>query len=336
MKDVCLAILNYNGRKHLEFLLPTACAAADNYEGRAEVLVLDNLSTEPDVEWMAREFPQVRVVTAEANDFLFSYNWLLPQLSEEIVVILNNDLRLDPGFLAPLVRHFEATDVFAVSASSYDWEGTERSIGPSRLTFANGFYRWNFEPERQQLCHTLFASGGFMAVDRKKFIELGGFSRLFHPAYCEDLEIGFRAWARGWRSIYEPSSVVWHREQASWKVSKAAKLNSLHLRNGLLFQWSSLPLGRDRLKRWYSIAKIMGGGLVKGDLEWLSVYCASLRFWRKVQPDHANRKVDFEGLTRILNAIEAPVADSGRRDKHRGFDGQNRANPGFEEPGPDR
>lgn len=306
MKSVCLAILNYNGRKHLEHLLPTACVAAKNFPGDCSVLVLDNRSPDPDVEWIRSEFPSVKVVIAAENDFLFSYNWLMPQLTEEIVVLLNNDLRLDAHFLEPLVRHFQFSDVFAVSAMSYDWEGKEETSGPARLTFCNGFYGWRYERQRQELCHTLFTSGGFTAVNRQKFMELGGFSRLYHPAYCEDLDLSFRAWRRGWRSIYEPASVVWHREHASWKVSTAAKPNRLYLRHGLLFQWSSLPMNRDRWTRYWSMFKIYAGGLLRGETVWLSIYPQVWWEWQTVKKQHADLKVSSAELRAIEKAIEAP------------------------------
>jgi GT2 family glycosyltransferase len=307
MSNICLAILNYNGRKHLESLLPTACAAAKNYPGKCSVLLLDNCSTDSDAEWVKKEFPSVQVMVAPENDFLFSYNWLLPQLQEEIVVVLNNDLRLDEHFLQPLLRHFRSEDVFAVSASSYDWEGEERTIGPARLTFRNGFYGWSYEPQRQELCHTLFASGGFMAVNRKKFLELGGFNRLFHPAYCEDLDLGFRAWRRGWRSIYEPASIVWHREQASWKTSSAGRANALHLRHSLFFQWSSLPMERNRLMRYRTLAKLFAGELLHGRRHWLSIYPRAWREWRKVRRLHDGLKVSPSELAAIQQAMSVPL-----------------------------
>src|SRR6476661_3595329 len=124
MKSVCLAILNYNGKKHLEHLLPTALAARQNFSGTCAVIVLDNQSTDDDVAWIEREFPSVQIIVALKNDFLFSYNWLAPKRTEEILVFLNNDLKVAPDFLAPLVRHFESHDIFSVSALSYDWNGT--------------------------------------------------------------------------------------------------------------------------------------------------------------------------------------------------------------------
>jgi GT2 family glycosyltransferase len=307
MNSVCLAILNYNGRQHLEHLLPTAIAAAQKCPIECSVLVLDNRSTDPDVDWVKREFPSVQVVVAPENDFLFSYNWLLARLPDDIVVILNNDLRLDEHFLAPLLRHFQSPNVFAVSASSYDWEGRERTSGPARLTFQNGFYGWSYDCTRQELCHTLFTSGGFMAVDRKKFLELGGFNRLFHPAYCEDLDLGFRAWRRGWRSIYEPASVVWHRESASWDVSKEARPNKLHLRNSLFFQWSSLPMGRDRIARYWSMTKIITGGLIHGNYLWLAVYPRAYWDWCKMRKQYSDLKVSQQELALIQKAVAAPL-----------------------------
>jgi GT2 family glycosyltransferase len=307
MKSVCLAILNYNGRKHLEALLPSAVVAANNYTGKCSILVLDNRSTDPDVQWIKKTYPLVRIEEAPENDFLFSYNWLLPRLKEEVVVILNNDLRVDPDFIRPLEKHFDSPDVFAVSASSYDWEGHEKTIGPARLTYNNGFYGWSFDQDRQELCHTLFASGGFMAVDREKFVELGGFNRLYHPAYCEDLDLGFRAWRHGWRSIYEPRSIVWHRESASWSVSPKSRPYKLNLRNSLLFQWSSLPMSQDRSKRYWSTLKLIIIGILRNDYLWMSILVSTWTHWLLVRHHYSNHKVSPNEVRKIMTTINQPL-----------------------------
>src|SRR6266850_1764818 len=97
-----------------------------------------------------------------------------------------------------------------------------------RLTM--GVLHWKGREERE--C---------MAVDRRKFIELGGFNRLFYPAYGEDLDLGFRAWRRGWRCIFEPASVVYHRESASFDTSEGSPSKDLMRHAQFLFQWASLP-----------------------------------------------------------------------------------------------
>ena len=133
MKSIWLAILNYHGKKHLDYLLPTVCAAAQKFSGTCAVLVLDNQSTGDDVTWIQRKFPSVQTIVAPKNDFLFSYNWLAQKRSEDVLVFLNNDLKVNPDFIAPLVRHFESPDVFSVSARSYDWNAREVTSGPACL-----------------------------------------------------------------------------------------------------------------------------------------------------------------------------------------------------------
>ena len=305
MKSVCLAILNYNGRKHLEHLLPTVCMAAKEYASACSIAVLDNRSTDDDVSWIGREFPSVETIVAPENDFLYSYNWLAQKRTEDVLVLLNNDLKVNPNFLTPLIRHFESPDVFSVSARSYDWQGVEVTSGPARLAFKDGFYSWNFDTLHQKTCHTLFTSGGFMAVDRKKLVELGGFNRLFHPAYCEDVDVCFRAWRRGWRCVYEPDSVVWHRHRATWGNHAINSLNSLELRNLLLMQWSTFPMNKGRWARLQSLLKLFTGAVRSGDFLWIKTYPATLFKWLALRRHYRWMKVDDRELGQILLRIGA-------------------------------
>ncbi|MGZ5545957.1 MAG: glycosyltransferase family 2 protein [Limisphaerales bacterium] len=304
MKSVCLAILNYNGKKHLEHLLPTACAAAKKFPDTCAVVVLDNQSTDGDVAWIKHEFPFVQTIVAPKNDFLFSYNSLAQTRSEEVLVLLNNDLKVNHDYIAPLVRHFESPDVFSVSSRSYDWNGAKVTSGPACLTFKNGFYSWNFDIQHQKACYTLFTSGGSMAVDRKKFIELGGFNRLFAPAYCEDLDLCFRAWRHGWRCIYEPDSVVWHRGQATWSDHSNGNLSSLELRSLLLMQWSTFPMHKGRWQRLRTLVKLFIGSLFSRDSVWITTYPATLLYWLGVRRRYLSMKVNDRELSQILSQIE--------------------------------
>jgi GT2 family glycosyltransferase len=306
MSSLCLAVLNYNGTEHLRVLLPTALAACRESPVPASVLVLDNCSTSGDVAWVKGQFPEVRVALSPKNAFLHAYNWLLPQLSEDIVMLLNNDLTIGKGSIAPLLRHFVHSDVFSVSASSCDWGGSRITSGPARLGFQNGFYSWVIEKERQELSHTLFTSGGFMAVDRKKFLELSGFNALLYPAYCEDLDLCFRAWRRGWRCIYEPTSVVNHREHGSWSNGKMGHPERLNLRNSLLFQWSTLPMTRARGARAKTTLKCMLRGLLRGDATWMDVWCTTLVHWLRVRRRYAHLKVSKSELAAIQSWISRP------------------------------
>lgn len=298
-----LVILNYNGRHHLEHLLPTALREAENHGPGCQIVVLDNRSTKDDVAWVAREFPSVKEWVAPRNDYLFSYNEYAKQSTAGILVLLNNDLKLCENFLPPLLRHFKQEDVFSVGATSLDWEGKEFTCGPSILRYQNGFYDWKYDCSRQKLCHTFFTSGGFMAVDRVKFLQLGGFDRLYYPAYVEDVDLCFQAWRRGWRCIYEPASRVLHREGGSWKAEKDSNLDAKLLRNSLLFQWLNLPTKKDRWKRRWSVLKISIKGTICSLSKWPRIYLSAILEYQKFHQDKS-QKISYKKLQNILIAIE--------------------------------
>ncbi len=246
MSRVALAILNFEGIAHLEQLLPTAMEAVRIYGAPCPVIVLDNQSQTGDVEWIRAHYPEVEVIVAVKNDYLFSYNDLLQQRQEEIIVLLNNDLRLDSNFIRPLVQHFERSDVFAVTALSYDWLGAQVTSGPASFRLHHGWFYTEFDRSCDQAQETLFPTGGYAAVDRDKFLKLGGFDRLYFPAYGEDLDLGYQARKRRWVTIYEPQSKVWHRENGSMTSERA---KHLILVSQFLFQWKNLRSLSVRCKR---------------------------------------------------------------------------------------
>jgi len=309
MKSVCLAILNYNGVHHLEHLLPTVADAVAGIGASCPAVILDNRSTRDDRDWVTRHHPWAEIAIAPHNDYLFSYNWLLEQRTEDVVVLLNNDLRLARGFLAPLLRHFDAPDVFSAGATSRDWEDTRFTCGPVQLKAHHGLYYWDWDRDRQVCAHTLFTSGGFMAVNRRRFLELGGFNRLFFPGYGEDLDLCFRAWRRGWRCIFEPASLVYHRENGTF----SHQASRLMQRSQFLFQWSSLPPAAGWTERIAMLGLQSVRRALTGDPGWawhiLQTWCG----WRRVRRQYAGMKVSAAELhsmqDRMKSALPSPATE---------------------------
>ena len=204
---VCLLILNYNGQEHLKDCLPSALLAAKNLSSPCAVVVVDNQSTEDDVEHIRKNFPQVEIISAKTNDYLFSFNEALDGRPEDIVFLLNNDMRFDPDFLSPMLGHFTDQAVFAVSAKTMDWEGSE-VLTARRTGYFKNFWFYKEWEQTKQSSYSLEFCGGACAIRRQAFLSLGGFDRLYFPGYCEDTDISYRAWKKGWKVIYEPKSVI--------------------------------------------------------------------------------------------------------------------------------
>jgi GT2 family glycosyltransferase len=303
-KTVCLAILNYNGINHLEHLLPSIPDALVGYDATVSVVVLDNRSSKGDGEWMKAHYPQYEFVSAPNNEYMYSYNWLATQRSEDIFILLNNDTRLTPGFFEKITRHFVADDVFSVCARSLSWDGESVTCGPAPLERKHGFYRWYYDFSKQELAHTIFSSSGFMAVDRKKFLEIGGFSRLYFPMYCDDLDLGFRAWRKGWRSIYDPESTVYHRENGS---GESDWVRHHLLRNALLFEWSSLPTRQFAVERGMRILNLILKNLMHGNAQWLSSWLEARNIWARERKNYKQTKISEEEYQTLLVRLASPV-----------------------------
>lgn len=232
-----ILVLNWNGRRHLDILLPSLRAAVARVGSPVPIVVVDNRSTEPDVAYVRETFPDVEVIVAEHNDYMFSLNPAVAARAEEVVVILNNDMRVAEDFLPPLLEHFADPSVFAASAHVFEWDGSAPQIGQRLIDYRNYWLYYSRNVDLSSPRYTAEAGGGCTAYRRSAFVELGGFDPMFRPAYFEDFDLTYRAWQSGWKSIVEPRSVIYHRGGATLmdEPASAGRMQRILRRNHVLF-----------------------------------------------------------------------------------------------------
>jgi O-antigen biosynthesis protein len=86
-----------------------------------------------------------------------------------------------------------------------------------------------------------YGGGGSCAFDRRKFLELGGFDELLAPFYLEDTDLGYMAWKRGWKVLYQPRSIVYHEHRGTiGKRFSEAQIQAVLKKNYLLFCWKNI------------------------------------------------------------------------------------------------
>ena len=71
-------------------------------------------------------------------------------------------------------------------------------------------YRIDLTVPAESARSTVCANGGAMLVRRERMLELGGFDETFFMDF-EDIDLCWRAWLRGWPSVYVPDAFVRHR-----------------------------------------------------------------------------------------------------------------------------
>lgn len=241
---VNIIVLHYGDAKLLEECLPSIIEAARVSRHKVTVTVLDNNRENTAASFIGERFPSVIYVKSPANKVLCSYNDYVKTLDDEVVILLNNDMAVDPGFIDPLVEHFRfAGDVFFVSSKSCRFDGSYEG-GRSHAYIRWGIFgsdnSYNGTDPAINRQNITFA-GGFGAFDREKFLELGGYDELYLPGRLEDSDLCFRAWKKGYRCLYEPQSIVYHKGAESFhKEFGVSGTLVINFRNTFLFMWKNV------------------------------------------------------------------------------------------------
>jgi GT2 family glycosyltransferase len=239
-----ILVLNYNGRELLAECLPSVVDAARRSPVPCRVSVVDNGSSDGSEEYLAAHWGGVGLFR-ENNLGLASFNSVLKRLEEPVVLLLNNDIKLDSGAVGPLVSALEDHDDALFSAPqcwTFDGQTYEgmRTRVRSRFGIIQGMCRVpGFE---QMLDHPdlTAAAGPVLAVHRERFLDLGGYDPIFFPGRIEDLDLGFRGWMAGYRGYYVPQSVAYHRGFGTFGPQLGAKsCDRLASRNSLIFAWKN-------------------------------------------------------------------------------------------------
>ena len=216
---VSIVIPNWNGKELLEKYLPSVIEAASGNPVN-EVIVVDNGSSDGSAEFLRATFASVKVVALPVNrGFGGGSNEGVAKAVNPVVVLLNSDMRVSPDFLAPLLEGFHDPAVFAVSCQIFftDPDKPREETGLTQGWWQNGGLRvrHRIDPEIDDLFPCFYGGGGSCAFDRGKFLELGGFDALLEPFYLEDTDLGYQAWKRGWKVLYQPRSIVYHEHRGT-------------------------------------------------------------------------------------------------------------------------
>ncbi len=240
-----VVIPNWNGRDLLEKYMPPLLAAMAGHPDN-EILVVDNGSEDDSVAFLREHFPQVNVVPLPHNlGFGGGSNIGFEKAKNDIVVLLNSDMRVDAGFLQPLLNGFTDEKVFAVSCQIFfsDPQKLREETGLTEGWWDNGrlWVGHRIDDKVKQLFPCFYGGGGSCAFDRRKFLELGAFDELLRPFYYEDTDIGYMAWKRGWKCLYQPASMVFHEHRGTiGKKFERTYIESVVRKNALLWVWKNI------------------------------------------------------------------------------------------------
>lgn len=239
--DVAIVILNYNTRRHLESFLPSVVA---NSPG-ARVIVADNGSPDDSIAFLREKYPDVELLDLQQNyGFAQGYNEALRQVDADIYVVLNSDVEVTPGWMAPILDAMQRDERIAIAQPKIKaWRDKDRFeyagasggwIDALGYPFCRGRIFSLSETDAgqydtPQAC--FWAAGAAFFIRAKLYHDFGGFDGDYF-AHNEEIDLCWRIKRAGYGVWCFPQSVVYHLGGGTLEYENPRKV-FLNFRNSL-------------------------------------------------------------------------------------------------------
>jgi riboflavin kinase/FMN adenylyltransferase len=238
---IAVVILNYNTRKHLEQYLPSVLKYSDN----AEIIVADNGSPDDSIDFLKKNYPQVRVLDLKTNfGFAQGYNEALKQIKADYYVILNSDVEVTEGWMLPIVQKMEANPAIAIAQpkilaynekTKFEYAGASGGwIDFLGYPFCRGriFQESETDSGQYDTAQACFwAAGAAFFIKADLYHQFGGFDSDYF-AHNEEIDLCWRLKRAGYEVWCFPESKVFHLGGGTLEYENPRKV-FLNFRNSL-------------------------------------------------------------------------------------------------------
>jgi GT2 family glycosyltransferase len=240
-----IIILNWNGDNIIEECIDSVLQTRYN---NIEIIVVDNASTDQSVAKI-KKYSQVLLIQNSANSGYAAGNTIgYKAASGDFIVTLNNDMVVDPDWLDMPAVYFEKDPLLGIIScrqmqyySNDKIDGLYHLIKPDLSITPFGMNQI-YDPKcKRHSCpgFVISANGGSAIYRRAVLEQTGGLDERFF-AYFEEVDLCFRAFFLGWKCLYSPLSVVFHKGSVSFSKNMS-RMYFYRERNKLLFMYKNLP-----------------------------------------------------------------------------------------------
>ena len=203
----------------------------------AEILVVDDASPDDAGIDQISAIPWIRYSKQRRNKgFIGSCNYAASVARGRVLVFLNNDTRVLPGWLDELIEAFKLFPKAGLIGSKLINEnGSLQEAGG--IVWRDGA-AWNYgrgeDPVRPEFSFARqvdYCSGASIAVSAEAWSRVGGFDTSYAPAYCEDTDLAFKLRRAGYETWLQPLSMVLHYEGRSHGREVGNNVKAYQVRN---------------------------------------------------------------------------------------------------------
>ena len=189
-----------------------------------EVLIVDNCPDDDLTKHLVSKYPAVRYILEPIPGLNTARNRGLRTANGEIVAFTDDDAIVDEEWLTGLLKNFQDPTVAVVTGITMPLELESEAQYWFEITnsFKRGFLQQRFEASTMDVIAAgQIGAGVNMAVRRSALEEIGYFDEALDAGTPTlsggDQELFYRTLAAGYRIIYDPAALVWHRHRRTWE-----------------------------------------------------------------------------------------------------------------------
>lgn len=236
--------------------------AYSNYE----IIIINNSSKEQET------FELLRIIEEKSNIHILNYdhrfnfsainNYAEKKANGEVLLFLNNDTTvIASGWLTEMAALAIQPDVGAVGALLRYPNGNIQHAGvvmKGGLFPTHKYLNWKWEDFKNdedafRVQEYPAVTGACMAIEKKKFLEVGGFDEKHLPIAFNDIDLCLKLLEKGYKNLFTPYAQLYHYESAS-RGYEDTLLKKLRFRREIHYmqrKWGSL-LESDQFRHQYS------------------------------------------------------------------------------------
>jgi len=232
----------WNGREYLSACLDALLA--QDYPD-SEVIVVDDASTDGSADFVAENYPRVRLIRSEHNlGFAGACNVGIEAGQGEVLVLLNQDTRVCPGWLQALVGALQEFRTGVVGCKILYPDGKTIQHAGGWIEWPLGLAHHHGQGEQDAGQWDVpqpveYVTGAAMAFRRDVLVRVGLLDEGFWPGYFEDADFCFRVREAGYEVWYTPGAVLTHEETTS--LTDPTVISHAYQRGRLRFLLKHMP-----------------------------------------------------------------------------------------------
>jgi GT2 family glycosyltransferase len=297
-----VVVVTWRGRDVLASCLEHLAAQTEPHR----VIVVDNASRDGTAELVRERFPDATYVELPENrGFGAAVNAGVAAGDGDAVVLVNNDVDVDPGFLAALLAPLRADVHIGMVAGMTLMPGRERvdAFGIELDAGLSAYNRVRHAPlaDSGAAAGVLAGpSGGAAAYRRAAFEQVAGFDETL-VAYGEDVDLALRLRAAGWRAAQAPDARGVHLGGATIGVDSPRQRRLGGFARGFLLRRWGVLRSRAAPRALLVDALVVGWGLARHRT--LAPLRARVAGWRAA--GRGSRALPADAIDRSIGVVES-------------------------------